>query len=284
MFTVTQRGIKEIKVIKPTFPYASLPEFKEVLLADELFGKKAIHSDEEMPIFAENDPVDGEEFVHWMHEAAAGAVVLEGIKSDFTDIGAQVGYASGDGYIPGCRTSNMMFRKVRGSSLSSNAQIVCQGKTFNVPLARRGVAEIITPDVLGYAVLFWIGRVQWAAAALEWLKLALGRFTGKNIRFSTLAGHPTMMAFKMSSRSPIKPPISNIVFTTVSDREAVYTIEGRDLQDYTKASFTDEITIPAGEVETIYLIAGFPFVEDFLLTLKPKSPLNGAVTSMDIIP
>ena len=284
MFTVTQHGVKDIKVIKPTFPYTSLPEFKRVLLTDEMFGRKAIHSDEEMPIFAENDPIDGEEFVHWMHEAAAGAVVLEGIKTDFTDIGAQIGYGSGDGYIPGCRTTNMRFKSVRGSALGSNAQIICQGKTFNVPLARQGVAEIITPDIIGYAVMFWKGIVQWAAAALEWLKLALGRFVGKNIRFATLGGHPTMMCFNMSSRAPIKPPVTNIVFTTVSDREAVYKIEGRDLQDYTKISFTDEIIIPAGEVETIYLIAAFPCVENFLLTLKPKSPLNGAVTSMDMYP
>jgi hypothetical protein len=281
MFTVTQRGIKDIKVIKPTFPYASIPEFKKVLLADEMFGKKAIHSDEELPIFAEADPIDGVEFVHWMHEAAAANAVLSGILTDFNDIGAQIGSASGDGYIPGVRTPNIRFRSVRGSS---NPQVICQGKSFSVPTARNGIAQIITPDVIGYATVLWPGSYQWAAAILEWLKLALGRFTGKNIRFATFGGHPTMMAFKMSSRAPIKPPVANIVFTTVSDRETVYTIEGRDLSDFTKVSFTDEITIPSGEVETIYLIAAFPYVENFLLTLKPKVPLNGAVTSMDMYP
>lgn len=277
-FTVVNHGVKSIKTIRPTFPFSTLHDFKKTLLIDDIFKRQAINTVEELSFFAEEFPADGDEFVEWMHYATAGNSVLNGICADFADIGALAGFNATDPRQPGCGTPNIKMQR----AYRSGGVAIASGQSFNIP--PRAPTEIIGKDVLGWAAILWAGRIQWVVALIEWLKLGLARFQGKNIRFSSFQGQPMSMPFKVSSRTPIKSPVTTIVISTVTDRPTTYMLEARNISDFRQSLFKDEVEIPAGENDILYIVNGFPFVDDFLLTIKPKTPVNGSIIRMDSIP
>ena len=86
--------------------------------------------EEALSLIREEAPIDREEVVDWMHEAAAAEIELETFSDEYDEIVelsgeetlSSVGSRSGDGYIPGVAVDHWKFRKQKGDVVRRNGR------------------------------------------------------------------------------------------------------------------------------------------------------------------
>jgi len=267
IFGIRSVEVEKIELLneKPIFRQRTI---KEIIPTPRVLSwvKPVIKAEEAESQIASVAPIDGEEIVKWMHEAAAANAVLQMSAQSYAGAGGRIEARSGDGYIPGVSLRDVHFESVRSSYVYSRGYVVVYTPYGNFRAPNFAATTVAVRDLLLWVIVrAWSRAIQWIGVLKRWLETAT-----TPLKSSILC--EGIYGFTSPQFILVIPPlgIRHVDYITFSsDKPQKIVLQFRNPADYSKVLAKVELNIPAGQSTVRLRVFG---VGNYLAHIQPEHP------------
>lgn len=222
-----------------------------------------------LPLIKRDVPVDDVEVVGWMQEAASDHAILTARMDEYNKY-SRMDVATGDGYIPGVRTSNTHFVSRSRSATASLGYAEMATPRGNTRIVPGTGGTLIAPDLLAWAGVKPLSGsgVQWTGELIDWRTLARTPIT-RDVGFPSFRGIVAPNFFLQVPED--ETDRARVSFVLSSDKGQSMPVVFRSSSNYTKVIDKTSIRLDPGVSEVSYIVAAYPSVPTVVLHADPES-------------
>ncbi len=252
------------------------PEFevKRGLLKSMVFPKlpAALNPKDYMESIAADHPIDGVEYVEWMHICAIENAILHARMNEYNRLGSQMVAQSGDPAIPGTGVEDVYYPSQLGLDVMNRGFAIASTPrgNFNVPNLSKQPG--VFRDLISCGLMSWLGAGQWTGTIIKWKSLAETPITQAVGFYMDYRGN---VAPNFFVQIPARPALSVTVRQRFSsDGDQTLGVNFRDPTDYSRAVGTKSVAIAKGTSEVTYTVSAFPYVAPLICEIQPQDSIS----------
>ncbi len=245
-------------------------ELKKGLMRSLVFPKlrEALDPKEYMESIAEDHPIDGVEYVEWMHICAAENATLHARMNEYNRLGSELLARSGDPAVPGVTVEDVFYPSQLGQTVRSRGYAVASTPrgNFNVPLLGKRVGAF--SDLISAGIMSWVGAGQWTGTIMKWKSLAETPIRQAVGFFRDYLGN---VAPNFFVQIPTRPALSvNVRQRFSSDKDQTLKVNFRDPTNYSRVIGSKDVAVATGTSDVTYTVSAFPYVPPVVAEIQPE--------------
>lgn len=223
-------------------------------------------------------PIGEIDIVEWMHWSSADNIICEMVEEEYKRAGSRLETKSGDPYIPGCRVSDIRFRKEKGSVVAErgNGVLVTPRGNLNIPVP--GKVNGIFDDLLCFGAITNAWPVQWTGTLMKWGELTTN--PQSKIRFPSFSG--LVAPQFIGHEADLAAPTNYVEMDILSDKAQTMKVRYREPSDYTQGITDLDIDLKKGENKVSYTLLMIPYVPTMVVELQPEDMTGTILNSYSV--